>query len=243
MFVDVCCIYALYIPKINVPVFLKQTQESEPYSAFVVFFMSFGMLPHNFQDSVMPNVLSRCFWNHPTRLWRKDMTKCLKSRDLHFGVPFSHFDLAPPNGVYLSLGEGFSNINSQRAYPNSKQIDTSSLYPMNLWRSLEVWGSYGSFPQQAPTSPCPWTTHDCWWMTLTPRTWHFYSTQRIFRPQLQCKTLKNPLKELRGFASFKLHMWTYDVIWVPHSKIGHFEEKAPEQRGGCFGGRFLTRRW
>lgn len=38
MFVDVCCIYALYIPKINVPVFLKQTQESEPYSAFVVFF-------------------------------------------------------------------------------------------------------------------------------------------------------------------------------------------------------------
>lgn len=162
------------------------------------FFMSFAMLPHNFQDSVMPNVLSRCFWNHPTRLWRKDMTKCLKSRDLHFGVPFSHFDLAPPNGVYLSLGEGFSNINSQRAYPNSKQIDTSSLYPMNLWRSLEVWGSYGSFPQQAPTSPCPWTTHDCWWMTLTPRTWHFYSTQRIFRPQLQCKTLKNPFKRIEG---------------------------------------------
>ena len=48
MSVDVCCIYDLYIPKINVPVFLKQTQESEPYSAFVVFFYVFRYVASQF---------------------------------------------------------------------------------------------------------------------------------------------------------------------------------------------------
>ena len=189
----------------------------------------------------MPNVLSRCFWNHPTRLWRNDMTTCLKSWDLHFGelqiwVPFSHFDLAPPKRRLPESRWRVFKHQFSKSLPKLKinRHFITSWICEGLWRCEVVTVVFPSKPQQVHVHE-RLTTVDEW---LWPQE-HDILIQQKPDEDLSCnvKPSKILLKELRGFGSFKLHMWTFP--WFSsHNKIGHFEEKARKQWGGRFGGRW-----
>ena len=160
------------------------------------------MLPHNFQDSGMPNVLSRCFWNHPTRLWRKDMTKCLKSRDLHFGElqiwSHSHISiLHPPTASTWVWVKGFQTSILKEPTQTQNKSALHHFTPWiceGLWRCEVVTVVFPSKPQLVHVHERLTTVDEWLWL----QEHDIFIQHREWRVRLQCKTLKNPFKRIEG---------------------------------------------